>query len=144
MMVCCFPCRHPSAACAVCFCTVLQLNKRTSGEEGQRPSGQVAVVSECFVGGMQAGLKTGMYYLRTRAAADAIKFTVDQQALQKRKAERAGRTPSADPPSPLKVHHPLHRHAEMSPSLGRFYASWQDFGLSRACIVHWPAIFFSG
>lgn len=29
------------------------------------------------------GLKTGMYYLRTRAAADAIKFTVDQQALGK-------------------------------------------------------------
>eukprot|EP00213_Chloropicon_mariensis_P002699 CAMPEP_0197471484 /NCGR_PEP_ID=MMETSP1309-20131121/2436_1 /TAXON_ID=464262 /ORGANISM="Genus nov. species nov., Strain RCC998" /LENGTH=811 /DNA_ID=CAMNT_0043009251 /DNA_START=399 /DNA_END=2832 /DNA_ORIENTATION=+ len=28
------------------------------------------------------GLKTGMYYLRTRAAADAIKFTVDQQALK--------------------------------------------------------------
>lgn len=29
------------------------------------------------------GLKTGMYYLRTKAAADAIKFTVDQNALQK-------------------------------------------------------------
>ncbi|CAG9467672.1 unnamed protein product [Pedinophyceae sp. YPF-701] len=29
------------------------------------------------------GLKTGMYYLRTRAAADAIKFTVDAQALKK-------------------------------------------------------------
>ena len=28
------------------------------------------------------GLKTGMYYLRTRAAADAIKFTVDAQALK--------------------------------------------------------------
>lgn len=27
------------------------------------------------------GLKTGMYYLRTRAAADAIKFTVDTSAL---------------------------------------------------------------
>ena len=27
----------------------------------------------------------GMYYLRTRAAADAIKFTVDQQALQRNK-----------------------------------------------------------
>ena len=27
------------------------------------------------------GLKTGMYYLRTRPAADAIAFTVDQQAL---------------------------------------------------------------
>ena len=30
------------------------------------------------------GLKTGMYYLRTRAAVDAIKFTVDQKALKKR------------------------------------------------------------
>ena len=28
------------------------------------------------------GLKTGMYYLRTRAAADAIKFTVDTAALK--------------------------------------------------------------
>ncbi len=37
----------------------------------------------------QAGLKTGMYYLRTRAAADAIKFTVDQQALAKNRAKAA-------------------------------------------------------
>lgn len=29
----------------------------------------------------EKGLKTGMYYLRTKAAADAIKFTVDQAAL---------------------------------------------------------------
>lgn len=29
------------------------------------------------------GLKTGMYYLRTKAAADAIKFTVDKDALEK-------------------------------------------------------------
>lgn len=29
----------------------------------------------------EKGLKTGMYYLRTKAAADAIKFTVDQSAL---------------------------------------------------------------
>eukprot|EP00878_Enallax_costatus_P017789 GHUV01018691.1.p1 GENE.GHUV01018691.1~~GHUV01018691.1.p1 ORF type:complete len:758 (+),score=282.13 GHUV01018691.1:282-2555(+) len=35
------------------------------------------------------GLKTGMYYLRTRAAADAIKFTVDQQALTKNKVQQA-------------------------------------------------------
>src|SRR5690606_495327 len=27
------------------------------------------------------GLKTGMYYLRTKAAADAIKFTVDKSKL---------------------------------------------------------------
>lgn len=31
--------------------------------------------------GWKKGLKTGMYYLRTRPAADAIKFTVDQQSL---------------------------------------------------------------
>ncbi|MGE0567209.1 MAG: ribonucleoside-diphosphate reductase subunit alpha [Bacteroidia bacterium] len=29
------------------------------------------------------GLKTGMYYLRTKAAADAIKFTVDQSSMSK-------------------------------------------------------------
>lgn len=28
------------------------------------------------------GLKTGMYYLRTKAASDAIKFTVDQAQLK--------------------------------------------------------------
>jgi ribonucleoside-diphosphate reductase alpha chain len=33
------------------------------------------------------GLKTGMYYLRTRPAADAIKFTVDQQKLLKPSSE---------------------------------------------------------
>lgn len=31
--------------------------------------------------GWKKGLKTGMYYLRTRPAVDAIKFTVDQTAL---------------------------------------------------------------
>lgn len=36
--------------------------------------------------GWKKGLKTGMYYLRTRAAADAIKFTVDKSRLSKPKA----------------------------------------------------------
>ncbi|XP_074559982.1 ribonucleoside-diphosphate reductase large subunit-like [Curcuma longa] len=36
------------------------------------------------------GLKTGMYYLRTRAAADAIKFTVDTSSLQKTTAVENG------------------------------------------------------
>ncbi|KAH9757677.1 Ribonucleoside-diphosphate reductase [Citrus sinensis] len=35
------------------------------------------------------GMKTGMYYLRTRAAADAIKFTVDTSVLNNEKANRA-------------------------------------------------------
>jgi ribonucleotide reductase alpha subunit len=29
------------------------------------------------------GLKTGMYYLRTKAAVDAIKFTIDSSYLDK-------------------------------------------------------------
>jgi len=31
--------------------------------------------------GWKAGLKTGMYYLRTKAATDAIKFTLDKEAV---------------------------------------------------------------
>ena len=32
--------------------------------------------------GWEKGLKTGMYYLRTKAATDAIKFTIDKNAVQ--------------------------------------------------------------
>merc|ERR1712142_359604 len=32
--------------------------------------------------GWKKGLKTGMYYLRTKPAANAIKFTVDKSRLQ--------------------------------------------------------------
>lgn len=39
------------------------------------------------------GLKTGMYYLRSRAAADAIKFTVDTAML---KVEKTMQTLYAD------------------------------------------------
>ncbi|XP_024378320.1 ribonucleoside-diphosphate reductase large subunit [Physcomitrium patens] len=35
------------------------------------------------------GLKTGMYYLRSRAAADAIKFTVDQSSIKTKQATPA-------------------------------------------------------
>jgi ribonucleoside-diphosphate reductase alpha chain/ribonucleoside-diphosphate reductase subunit M1 len=35
------------------------------------------------------GLKTGMYYLRTRPKADAIQFTVDQAALSSAKNQEA-------------------------------------------------------
>lgn len=46
--------------------------------------------------GWKKGLKTGLYYLRTRAAADAIKFTVDQLALKKKQAERAAKVAKAE------------------------------------------------
>jgi ribonucleoside-diphosphate reductase alpha chain len=44
--------------------------------------------------GWKRGLKTGMYYLRTKAAAEAIKFTVDQQSSQQK-------FPKAEPLEPL-------------------------------------------
>lgn len=49
------------------------------------------------------GLKTGMYYLRTNAAADAIKFTLDKSAIQQANAAEAaaaieqGAVATADP-----------------------------------------------
>jgi ribonucleoside-diphosphate reductase alpha chain len=39
--------------------------------------------------GWQKGLKTGMYYLRSKAARDAIKFTVDQSALAQPQEEES-------------------------------------------------------
>jgi ribonucleoside-diphosphate reductase subunit M1 len=42
------------------------------------------------------GLKTGMYYLRTRAAADAIKFTVDATALKEANKENVAAAASND------------------------------------------------
>ncbi|MES1915413.1 MAG: ribonucleotide-diphosphate reductase subunit rnr1, partial [Cercozoa sp. M6MM] len=42
--------------------------------------------------GWKKGLKTGMYYLRSKAAADAIKFTVDMAQLDRKKAPRATST----------------------------------------------------
>ncbi|KAL8439857.1 hypothetical protein Efla_004383 [Eimeria flavescens] len=44
-----------------------------------------AKLSTMHFHGWQAGLKTGMYYLRTQAAADAIKFTVDQDIAKQAK-----------------------------------------------------------
>ena len=35
----------------------------------------------------EKGLKTGMYYLRTKSATDAIKFTVDADLVKARKDE---------------------------------------------------------
>jgi ribonucleoside-diphosphate reductase alpha chain len=50
--------------------------------------------------GWQKGLKTGMYYLRTKAAADAIQFTVDAKSGEDKTvsglAERAEEVPSME------------------------------------------------
>merc|ERR1712100_492846 len=41
--------------------------------------------------GWSLGLKTGMYYLRTKAAADAIKFTVDVDKMRKAATAKDGK-----------------------------------------------------
>ncbi|GJQ10022.1 hypothetical protein GpartN1_g4780.t1 [Galdieria partita] len=44
-------------------------------------SPNIGKLSSMHFHGWKKGLKTGMYYLRTRPAAEAIKFTIDQQYL---------------------------------------------------------------
>ncbi|KAI8988002.1 ribonucleoside-diphosphate reductase large chain [Mycotypha africana] len=46
--------------------------------------------------GWQKGLKTGMYYLRTRPAVDAIKFTVDQLSLREYRKKKTTEENEAD------------------------------------------------
>merc|ERR1712039_1146235 len=53
-----------------------------------------AKLSSMHFHGWQLGLKTGMYYLRTKAAVDAIKFTVDVKEV--RRASTAELSASAD------------------------------------------------
>ncbi|KAJ3089976.1 Ribonucleoside-diphosphate reductase large subunit [Quaeritorhiza haematococci] len=54
--------------------------------------------------GWKKGLKTGMYYLRTRPAADAIKFTVDASLMKvHQENERTALTRTPATPSPRKA-----------------------------------------
>merc|ERR1711920_25504 len=46
-----------------------------------------AKLSSMHFHGWQLGLKTGMYYLRTKAAADAIKFTVEVDKVRRASGE---------------------------------------------------------
>jgi len=54
-----------------------------------------AKLSSMHFHGWKLGLKTGMYYLRTKAAADAIKFTVDVDRVKKAEKGSAIETPVA-------------------------------------------------
>merc|ERR1712029_1088849 len=48
-----------------------------------------AKLSSMHFHGWQLGLKTGMYYFRTKAAVDAIKFTVDVDSVRRASTESA-------------------------------------------------------
>merc|ERR1712160_53695 len=54
-----------------------------------------AKLSSMHFHGWQLGLKPGMYYLRTKAAVDAIKFTVDVD-----KGKSVSASPAAGEPAP--------------------------------------------
>merc|ERR1712178_220540 len=55
-----------------------------------------AKLSSMHFHGWQLGLKTGMYYLRTKAATDAIKFTVDVDKVRKAASAQLPATQSQD------------------------------------------------
>lgn len=57
-----------------------------------------AKLSSMHFHGWQLGLKTGLYYLRTKAAADAIKFTVDVSQMKKSVATDSDTSTAPSPP----------------------------------------------
>merc|ERR1711904_4721 len=54
-----------------------------------------AKLSSMHFHGWQLGLKTGMYYLRTKAAVDAIKFTVEVDKVRRASVSAAGASEAA-------------------------------------------------
>merc|ERR1711979_54011 len=55
-----------------------------------------AKLSSMHFHGWQLGLKTGMYYLRTKAATDAIKFTVEVDKVRQASAAQTGAQPAKE------------------------------------------------
>ena len=64
----------------------------------------------------QKGLKTGMYYLRTKAARDAIKFTVDKDQLVKQSDDGDGQVKQGARTQPGKTLPPVAQDAATSGS----------------------------
>merc|ERR1719387_1635332 len=58
-----------------------------------------AKLSSMHFHGWSIGLKTGMYYLRTKAATDAIKFTVDVEQVRRASLTGAGKGAEAGYPA---------------------------------------------
>ena len=75
------------------------------------------------------GLKTGMYYLRTRPKADAIQFTVNQEMLAE-----TNQNP-ASPEAPKKVPSPTSASADISkPTVNTKFASLQMKDEEEECL----------
>jgi ribonucleotide reductase alpha subunit len=75
------------------------------------------------------GLKTGMYYLRTRPKADAIQFTVNQEMLAETNAARQPQDASSPRKSPTSA------SADVSkPSVGAKFAALQMKDDEEECL----------
>merc|ERR1712066_1174348 len=59
-----------------------------------------AKLSSMHFHGWQLGLKTGMYYLRTKAAADAIKFTIEVDKVKKASVSAVKGEPNVENKTP--------------------------------------------
>ena len=70
-----------------------------------------AKLSSMHFHGWELGLKTGLYYLRTKAAADAIKFTVDVDTLKRTGSDSEGSTCTAKSKSTVKSSSSLEKSA---------------------------------
>lgn len=67
------------------------------------------------------GLKTGMYYLRSRPKADAIQFTVDQTSLAATRKNNVENSPSRPKKEVLKVVSPPRNHSSGGSTVGLDY-----------------------
>jgi ribonucleoside-diphosphate reductase alpha chain len=62
------------------------------------PNANFAKLTSMHFYAWKAGLKTGMYYLRTKAAVNAVKFTLDSQQVQQAPVAQVTAMPSMDAP----------------------------------------------
>ncbi len=63
------------------------------------PNANFAKLTSMHFYAWKAGLKTGMYYLRTKAAVNAVKFTLDSQQVQQVPVAQVAAMPSMDAPA---------------------------------------------
>jgi ribonucleoside-diphosphate reductase alpha chain len=61
------------------------------------PNANFAKLTSMHFYAWKAGLKTGMYYLRTKAAVNAVKFTLDSQQVQQAPVAQVAAMPGMDP-----------------------------------------------
>jgi len=82
------------------------------------------------------GLKTGMYYLRSTAAADAIQFTLDKTAMQPAAVE--SKTPAVSVTEPVTVQQPAAVTSEVQQTIQYTAADYEQKRADMACSLDNP------